>query len=146
MIRLVEINEDNFRAVIDMRLPPEPKFVAPNVVSLAQAWLYHDHARPFAICNDDMLVGFLMLYWNEEERQVGLWRLMIATEHQGKGYGTQAVQRAVEMARNSRLFDSIHLDYAPGNDIARHVYSKLGFAETGGMDEGEIEMKLNLKE
>jgi len=38
------------------------------------------------------------------------------------------------------------LDYAPGNDIARHVYSKLGFAETGGMDEGEIEMKLNLKE
>jgi diamine N-acetyltransferase len=146
MIRLAEITEDNFRAVIDMKLPPEPKFVAPNVVSLAQAWLYKERARPFAIYADDTLVGFLMLYWNEEEHEAGLWRLMIATEHQGKGYGTQAVQLAVDLVRSSHLFDSMHLDYAPGNDIARHVYLKLGFAETGEIDNGEIEMKLTFKE
>ncbi|MEL7602011.1 MAG: GNAT family N-acetyltransferase [Bacillota bacterium] len=146
MIRLTPITEENFRAVIDMKLPEEPKVVAPNVVSLAQAWLYHDRARPFAVCDDDAVVGFLMLYWNEEEHEAGLWRLMIALEHQGRGYGTQAVRLAVDMVRASGLFDSLHVDYVPGNENARHIYAKLGFTETGMIDDGEIEMKLNFKE
>lgn len=144
MIQLAPITEENFRAVIDMKLPPEPKYVAPNVVSLAQAWLHYDHARPFAICDDETVVGFLMLYWNETEREVGIWRMMIAQEHQGKGYGTQAMTLAIEMIRAAHLFDSIDLDYVPGNDAARHVYSKLGFEETGEIDDGEIVMKLVL--
>ncbi len=146
MIRLAPITEDNFRAVIDMKLPPEPRFVAPNVVSLAQAWLYHDHAKPFAVCDGDVVVGFLMLFWNEEKSEAGLWRLMIAPEHQGKGFGTQAVRLAVDMARSSGIFDAIHVDYVPGNETARHIYAQLGFAETGVIDDGEIEMKLNFKE
>jgi len=146
MVRLAEITEDNFRAVINMELPPEPKYVAPNVVSLAQAWLHKDRARPFAIYADDVLVGFMMLYWNEAERETSLWRLMIAPEHQGKGYGTQAAQLAVDMARSAGLFDSMELDYVPGNDAARHIYAKLGFAETGEVDNGEIIMKLYFKE
>ena len=146
MIRLDQINEKNFRTVINMKLPEEPRFVAPNVVSLAQAWLYHDHARPFAICDDETVVGFLMLYWNEEKGEAGLWRLRIAPEYQGKGYGTQAVQLAVNMVRESHLFSAMHVDYVPGNDNARHIYAKLGFAETGEINEGEIEMKLYFKE
>jgi diamine N-acetyltransferase len=144
VIRIAPITEENFRAVIDMKLPPEPKFVAPNVVSLAQAWLYRDHARPFAICEDETVVGFLMLYWNEAEREVSIWRMMIAREHQGRGVGTQALKLAIELIRNAGLFNSVLIEYVPGNDVAQHIYRKLGFAETGEIEDGEIVMKLIL--
>ena len=101
MIHLEEITEENFDAVIRMRRPEGETFVASNSVSLAQAWLYRNDGDvfPFAIYKDHTPVGFLLL---EEDREAGnliLWRIMISMEHEGRGYGTQAVQRLIEQAR-----------------------------------------------
>ena len=47
MVIIELVNDDTFRAVVDMKVTQEQaKFVAPNVVSPAQAWLYYDAARP----------------------------------------------------------------------------------------------------
>lgn len=147
MVELRTITRENHWAIINMKLPPEQKFVAPNAVSLAQAWVFYDVARPFAIYNDEELVGFLMLEWDEKAREVGIWRFMIAQEHQQKGYGTQAMERAIEMIRaEAEKFDVIYLSYVPGNEIAKRLYEKMGFRETGEVDEeGEIIMAINLK-
>lgn len=145
MIRLEPVNERTFKPIVDMKLPPEQnRFVAPNVVSLAQAWLYQKEARPYAILDGDTPVGFLMLDWDEGERTLGLWRFMIAHEQQHKGYGRQALQLVIQLARDTGLFDLLHLDYVPGNEHAQRLYASLGFRENGEVEDGEIIMTLPL--
>ena len=145
MIHLELVNERTFKKIVDMKLPDaQHRFVAPNVVSLAQAWLYYSETRPYAVLNDGEPVGFLMLDWDEGERTVGFWRLMIAFDQQHKGYGRAALKAAIEMVRGENKFDMIHLDYVPGNEIARDLYASLGFRENGEVDDGEIIMTLPL--
>lgn len=146
MVELKKIeNDELFKKLVDMKLPPEQSvFVAPNVVSFAQAWLYYDSVRPLAVMSGEQAVGFVMLDWDEQERVVGLWRFMIAFEQQGKGYGRQAVMQVIERAKQSENIDSIVVDYVIGNERAAHLYRSVGFTETGKIDNGEIVMKLNL--
>lgn len=145
MIQLKPVTEHTFKKIVDMKLPPEQAcFVAPNVVSLAQAWLYYDIARPYAICKDDDVVGFIMLDWDEGERTAGIWRFMIEPEHQHKGYGREALEIAIKLAREAGTIDLMHLDYVPGNTVARDLYYSLGFRENGEMDDDEIVMTLPL--
>jgi len=145
MIRLETINENNYRAVINIKLPPEQDlFVAPNVTSLAQAYVYRDLACPYAILNDDTVVGFIMLDWDESERTVGIWRLMIAPNEQNKGYGRQTLEIVIKMAKDNGNIDLLFLDYVPGNDIGRNLYYSLGFRENGKEDCGEIIMTMKI--
>lgn len=145
MIRLEPITKKNFGTVVDMKLPPEQtRFVAPNIVSMAQAWLYYDTARPMAIMEGDEIVGFLMLSWDADERAMYIWRFMIAYEQQRKGYGRQALEVALQMARDDGGIDVVYLDYVPGNDAARSLYYSAGFRENGEVDDGEIIMVLPL--
>ena len=146
MIEFRPITEENFSAIIKMKRPEDEHFVASNAVSLAQAWLYRDNndVYPFAIHDGETPVGFMMLDEDLEERCLTIWRIMFPEEHRNKGYGTAAVARVIELARASGKYDAMTLDYVPGNDAARHVYRKLGFAETGEVSDGEIVMELKL--
>ena len=145
MIYLELVNEKTFKKVVDMQLDKEQKkLVAPNVVSLAQAWLYYDEAKPYAILNDNRVVGFMMLDWDEKERTVGLWRFMIAKEEQGKGYGKEAVKAFLDLVKKEKIFDIVFLDYVKGNTVARNLYASFGFLENGDIEDGEIVMTLPL--
>lgn len=145
MVRLELVNESTFRRVVDMKLGEEQnRFVAPNVVSLAQAWLYYTDARPYAVLDGDKVVGFMMLDWDEGERTVGIWRFMIAPEEQRKGYGKAAMQAFLDLIRSEGSFDLAHLDYVKGNTVARNLYASFGFSENGEEEEGEIIMTLPL--
>lgn len=145
MVRLELVTEKTFKKIVDMKLTEEQShFVAPNVVSLAQAWLYYDETRPYAVCDGEKTVGFMMLDWDENERTVGIWRFMIASEYQKMGYGKAAVIAAVEMIKAEDKFDLIHLDYVKGNTVARDLYYKIGFRENGEVENGEIIMIMPL--
>jgi len=145
VVRLERVNERTFGKVVDMKLSEEQnRYVAPNVVSLAQAWLSYEEARPYAVCDGDEVVGFIMLDWGEGERTVGIWRFMIATEHQNHGYGRAAMEAAIQMIRAEDKFDLIQLDYVEGNTVARQLYYSLGFRENGEVEDGEIIMTLPL--
>lgn len=147
MIHFEKITEDNFKEIVGMKRPEGENFVAPNVYSLAQAWLYRENedVYPFAIYFKDNPVGFMMLDEDLEERCLVIWRIMFPVEHQNKGYGTAAIREIIRLAGESGKYDFLILDYAPGNEIARHVYEKLGFLPTGEVvNNGEIEMRLEL--
>ena len=149
MVHFKTITEEIFWDIIRMKRPDGERFVAPNAVSLAQAWLYRDNGDvyPLAIYHDDALVGFMMLDEDEDNGDdcLILWRIMFPVEHQCKGYGTQAIQKIIDLARASGKYDALVLDYVPGNDIAEHVYRKLGFRPTGEISEGEVVMRLELR-
>lgn len=144
MVSLKEVNESNFKTIVGMKLDEEQsKYVASNVYSLAQAWLYEE-ARPYAIYNDEEVIGFMMLDWDEKERECGIWRFMIAAHQQGKGYGRKALVYALNMIKETGKFDNVFLDYVPDNAVGKHLYESIGFVDTGEIEDGEIVMKLEL--
>lgn len=120
-------------------------YVASNAYSLAQAWLYRDanDVYPFAMYNDDEPVGFMLLDEDLEERCLVIWRIMFPVEHQNKGFGTQAIGKIVQMAKESGKYDYMIIDYVPENKTAGHVYEKIGFRPTGEISNGEIVMRLD---
>ena len=147
MINFRAITEENFDVIIRMKRPDGEHFVASNAYSLAQAWLYRDAGDvfPFAICDDDQPVGFMMLDEDVDERCLIIWRIMFPVEHQCKGYGTAAIREIIRLAKESGKYDFLLIDYAPDNKIAEHVYTKLGFKPTGKFEHGEYELRLDLK-
>lgn len=145
MVTLKEVNEKNFRAIIGMKLNEEQsKYVSSNEYSLAQAWLYPEKAKPYAIYNDEEIIGFMMLDWDEKEHECGIWRFMIADNQQGKGYGRKALEYAINIIKETGKFDYVSLDYVPGNVVGKHLYESMGFIETGEIENDEIVMKLDL--
>ena len=77
---------------------------------------------------DDGMVGFLMYQvWDEVAFLV---RLMIGSEHQGRGYGRAAV---VEFIRRVRLVPEVRViatSVIPENEVATRLYSSLGFVDS----------------
>lgn len=148
MVQFRKITEENFDAVIKMKRPEGENFVASNAVSLAQAWLYRNDGDvfPFAIYDDDTIVGFMLLEEDLEQARLDLWRIMLSPEQERKGYGTAAVKLMIQYAKDSGRYRSIYLLCAPENHIARHIYDKLGFQPTGEICYGDVQMKLDLGE
>lgn len=146
LICFKEITEENFDAIIQMKRPEDEHFVAPNVYSLAQAWLYRkaNDVYPFAIYDDDRPVGFMLLDEDLEERSLTIWRIMFPVEYQNKGYGTEAIRQIIRTAAKSGKYEFMILEYAPENEMAKHVYEKLGFKATGEISNNEIVMRLDL--
>lgn len=146
MISFRKITEDNFAAIINMKRPESEYFVASNAYSLAQAWLYREDGDvfPCAIYAEEKPVGFLLLEEDTETAELILWRIMFPPENCGKGYGSEAVALLIELARNSGRYKALILDCNESNTIAMHVYRKLGFAPTGEVSHGDIELRLPL--
>lgn len=133
------------------------KFVAPNVWSLAQAYVRLENNEckpiPFGIYKDEVMVGFIMMaYYREDQDEelkeniYNIWRFMIDENYQGKGYGKEALLKAIKYIKTKPEgpAESCFLSYVPGNKIAEGLYKKVGFVATGVVDNGEIEMKLSI--
>lgn len=141
MVELREIGKENYKQALELEVEPEQsRHVAPNVVSLAQAWVFREIARPFAVCDGDTVVGFAMLAVDDAKREYGVWRFMIDRRQQRKGYGRAAMERIFEYFRSLGIRE-ITLSYVPGNAAAETLYTRCGFVPTGEVDDGEIVMR-----
>ena len=138
-ITLRPITNKNFKAIIQLKVHEgESKFVAPNVYSIAEAYVEHG-AYPMAIYADEKPVGFT-LYGQFEEDEGDYWvaRLMVDKSHRRQGYGEIAMRIAIdEMGRNEDC-EKIFVSFVPGNVDAQLLYEKLGFLDTGMIEEGEL--------
>ena len=146
MVSFRSIDKENFYPLLKMDPGDGGKFVASNAVSLAEAWLYYEShdTHPFAVYHGEELVGCMMVLEDRAKGVLDLWRLAIAKEHQGKGYGSAALRTLIPLARESGKYICIAIGYMEGNDRARHIYEKLGFRPTGLVEDGEIIMRLDL--
>ena len=144
-MELRTITEQNYQKILDLSTGAgQEEFVAQNVRSLAQAWVFRDRARPYALYEGEEPVGFIMFDWRPEKKWVEIWRLMIDHRFQGKGYGRAAVQKALEFLRESGLFDKVQINYVEENQGAKHLYRSMGFQETGAMEGNEVVMGMDL--
>lgn len=149
MVRLDPITDDNLGAVVGLAVAPgQEDFVAPNVWSLAEAYVEYDIAWPRAIVDDDTVVGFMMLDIDpEEENGQPFWlqRLMIDAAHQRQGYGRAALDLAVEHVRTlgAREFFT---SWVPSDTGPEPFYLQYGFVPTGDIEDDEIVARLDLSD
>ena len=144
-MELRAITEQNYQKSLDLSTGAgQEEFVARNVRSLAQAWVFRDRARPYALYEGEEPVGFIMFDWRPEKKWVEIWRLMIDHRFQGKGYGRAAVQKALEFLREGGLFEKVQINYVEENQGAKHLYRSMGFQETGAMEGNEVVMEMDL--
>ncbi|NND83518.1 MAG: GNAT family N-acetyltransferase [Acidimicrobiia bacterium] len=144
-VRLELVTQENVRAVCALELKPgQEKHVAPNAISLAQAYV-SERAWPRAILSDDELVGFVMVALPTDDDPVWyLWRLMVAADQQGKGYGGAAVRAVMEEARSQGATELFVSWVPPDEGGPERFYLDLGFEPTGEVHGGEIEGKAAL--
>jgi diamine N-acetyltransferase len=144
VVSLREVTAETVTTICNLKVAPEQEqFVAPNAVSIAQAH-FDPHAWFRAIYADETPVGFLMLSDNPAAPEYFLWRLMIAAEHQRKGFGERAVALLIDYVRARPGATELLVSYHPGEDSPRDFYRKLGFQETGDMLDDEVVLRLPL--
>ena len=132
MVEFVEINEENYEAVLKLKVTDEQnqaKFIAPNVRSIADAYLYRKAGDvfPYAVQDGDKVVGFILLDEDEEEKELMIWRMMVDKDYQGQGYGRAIVEKVMAMFESDDRFDVLIADYVKGNDVMGGLLRSLGF-------------------
>ena len=142
-VTLRTITSETVRAVTALAVAPEQEaYVAPNAVSIAEAH-FEPKAWFRAIAAGDELVGFVLVYRDPEEQEFYVWRLMVDARHQGRGYGRRAMELLLEEARADGA-SAVTLSVVPGDASALGFYRRIGFGETGEVDDGEVVMRLGL--
>jgi N-acetyltransferase len=154
-VRFVEVDAKNLVTLHRMSAGAVgARMVAPNGMSVAQSF-FSKNAWLRAIYAGDTPVGLVMLFdptidpdtaakEDAATDSLYVWRLMIDFQHQGKGYGEQALRLVIERARAMTGITSVTLSYVMAEGSAKPFYEKLGFRDTGKIDDGEMEMRLPL--
>ena len=150
MVTLKEITSDNYEECLELQVnDDQKKFVATNTESLADAWVYYKVARPFAIYNDNTMVGFVMIDIDPNLKGSHdlcyLWRFMIDKRYQGLGYGKAAMKEVIDYVKTN--FDPITFgtSVVPENIIAEKLYNSFGFMPNGKYEHGEKVLVLNMR-
>jgi len=142
-ITLREITAETVWPIMKLNVADNQKsFVAPNANSIAEAY-FSKEAWFRAIYAGEEPVGFVMLYIDEKKSEFFLWRLMIAFEHQGKGYGYLAMELVIDNVKTLPGANELLTSYVPGEGNPSPFYYKLGFEETGEWEDGEKVLKLS---
>ena len=145
LTELRAITEENFIDAFNLKLAPgQEKFVSHPIRSLAQAYVYRDQCQPFGIYAEGKMIGYVMVIYDYDVPEYDIWHMMIDESKQGRGYGSDALDRVIEYIRTKPFGDSdrVALTCNKNNAAAGKLYESKGFSATGFEDEDEIELVL----
>ena len=147
MVHLEPVTKDNLDAVLALKTKEDQKgFVSTTAESLAQAYVYQETAFPFAVCDDQEIVGFIMMGYYDEKKYYTLWKLMIDQGRQGRGYGKAALELGIAFLKERFRAEEVYTGVLPENDTAKKLYRSAGFEDTGVFENGMEEMRLSCME
>ena len=155
MITLKKITHGNLcECIYEIETTDEQKgFVDSNVESLAEAYASITNggfATPYAIYDNDTIVGFVMYTFADKPGGdlsppytlpcYYIWRILIDKNHQGKGFGKQAIAKIIEEIKTMPYgkADCIYTSCAPDNIPSKSLFKSFGFVETGEFD-GDVD-------
>ena len=160
MLHLEKIDAKNVWKILKLHVKKEQEdFVAPNDISIIEAYIalsVGGKVFPFGVFEDETPVGFLMIGFDADDSyenppkiafgNYSLWRFMIGENYQGRGYGKEALQLALDFIRTYPCgrAEYCYLSYEPENERAKKLYASFGFKENGEKDEDEIVAVLKL--
>ncbi len=138
--------------ILQLNVKPEQKnLVAPNAVSIAQAYFYKD-AWFRAIYADNKPIGFVMISDTSlkhksnpnHQPSYSLWRFMIDGKYQGNGYGKEAMNLIIDHVKSRPNAKELFLSHSKKDGHAGEFYKKCGFEYTGSEIGDEAVMRLEL--
>lgn len=142
MITLKPITQDNIDDVLALRVrEDQTAFVSTTVESLAQAYVYAETAFPFAVYDDETLVGFIMMGYYEAKQYYTLWKFLIDRNYQHKGYGREALKQGIDFMKEKFHITQIYTGVHPDNAVAKRLYESVGFVSTGFHEFGMEELR-----
>jgi diamine N-acetyltransferase len=148
------VTRETLWPLIDLSVRDDQRdLVSSNMKTLAEA-PYEPGAIVWGLWDGEDPVGLMAMVDPSGVRLHGpclvpdaayLWRLMIAADRQGRGYGSQALQIAVA---TTRAWGAVHLvtgvnDTPHGN---RGFYERHGFRSSGVVEEDDLLLILDLAE
>jgi len=147
-IKLEEVNQDNWRAALQLTVRPDQQRFVADAVPVAAIGLAKAYIRPggmvwlpYAVVADDDMVGFLMLAFPP----CWMYHFFIDQRYQGRGYGSLALAAFIEMVRREHpTCKHIQLTVHPENLAAQRLYTRAGFVATGDILYGEPVYRLAL--
>ncbi len=145
MIEFRPVTRHNFQQVANLRVAAyQEDFVDSAIHSLAQAYVIGEACKPFAIYHNDNVIGFIMFRYGLGHKRTEIASIIIDKNYQSQGYGTKAIQLAIDLLTNEGKTRVVQLDYNPSNLVAKHIYEQQGFSVVKLEDNGEILMERNL--
>ena len=153
MLQLKKIDHSNWLACIELEVKEEQRqFVNPNIFSLAEAYVHSDantseaeeyyRCIPFAIFNDDKMIGFIMLTYEKEcdfdnKPAYEIYRLMIARDDQGKGFGKEVIRMVLDYIKTFPYGEAeyVYASWHPVNKVSARLCLANGFAVVGEDEE-----------
>lgn len=143
MVRLKPVTSENLDEVLALKvLESQAGFVSTSAESLAQAYVYPETAFPFAVYDDQTVVGFIMMGYYEAKQYYTLWKLLIGWQYQHRGYGRQALEQGIAFLKEKFRVKEIYTGVIPENHVAKELYLSIGFEETGLFENGMEELCL----
>ena len=135
--------------------PEQEQFVSGVEASLSEALEYPEAcARYWAVYDGDKAVGFTMISDNippetldADPTLVGpyfLWRLLIDSRHQRRGYGTATLDAVVAYLSGRPGAEALMTSAGQGEGSPQPFYERYGFVPTGEIHEGEVVLRLDL--
>ena len=138
MLTLIDVNEENWLEIRRLSVRADQTgFLDSAVGILARGYVYrHDRARVMGIANDDTVIGVALVRdLDEEPACYDLQQFMIDRRYQGQGYGTTALRDILSALEKERKYDCVEVCVKENDAAARRVYEKVGFIDTGYVDE-----------
>ena len=138
MVKLVEINEANWTDFAKLSVDEsQKKYLANNIGIIARGYVYRDcKAKVIGIAEEDTPVGLAMVRGLDEEPACyDLQQFMIDAKYQKKGYGTEALRLILSALEKEHKYDCVEVCVKMDDAAALHVYEKVGFVDTGYIDE-----------
>lgn len=97
-----------------------------------------DETAALLACDGGDPVGFVGLGPIREDRRSATLGSLVAPDHHGEGYGTEAGRLAVEYAFTELLCHRLEARALAPNAAARRVLERIGFAEEGRKREAAV--------
>ena len=137
MIRLVEINEENWMDYAALTVREDQRgFLDTAVGILARGYVYRAcRARVIGIADGETAVGLALVKdLDEEPACYDLQQFLIDRKWQGRGFGTAALRLILAELEEERKYGCVEVCVKETDAAALHVYEKLGFTDTGWID------------
>lgn len=138
MIKLVDVNEQNWLEIVRLSVNEEQKkFLDTPVGIIARGYVYRFcRARVYGISNNEQIVGVALVKdMDEEPACYDLQQFMIDQRFQNKGYGTEALRLILSLLFKEKKYDRVEVCVNKYDAAALWVYQKVGFEDTGYIDE-----------
>lgn len=142
-LTVVGLTADNVEDVLAVSpFPEQLQYVNPVAWYVARS-AYQNVWQPVGLATEDgAVVGFAEWAYDESDGTYSLGGITIDHRQQGRGLGRAALDALVALLQAQPVPGVVALTVHAGNERARGLYERYGFAATGEVIENELVMVL----